>query len=109
MPYTWASAPLSDDSLSRNVQSSLVHTELKAAGKKASTTARPRSALSVTGSRSWFGNVKSGAGEPTSIDMNVLQAVRAGPLTRCCRRSFSVAARTSNDAETGLHIFSRFG
>src|SRR5262245_46322366 len=69
MPYTCAFALLSAARLSRKVQSSLVHTELNAAGKKASTTGRPRCALSVTGSRSWLTSVKSGAFEPTSTDM----------------------------------------
>jgi ABC-2 type transport system ATP-binding protein len=40
--------------------------ELNAAGKKASTTGRPRKALSVTGWRSWSISVKSGAAAPTS-------------------------------------------
>src|SRR5688572_25529325 len=69
MPYTWAFAVFRAARLSRKVQSSLVHTELNAAGKKASTTGWPRWALSVTDSRSWLTSVKSGAFEPTSTDM----------------------------------------
>src|SRR2546427_869514 len=72
MPNTWAFARLSCASESRNVQSSLVHTELNAAGKNASTTGRPRNALSVTGWRSSLIKVKSGAFDPTSTDMTVL-------------------------------------
>ena len=52
MPNTCAFAFPSRAIESRNVHSSLVHTELNAAGKNASTTGLPRSALSVTGSRS---------------------------------------------------------
>ena len=65
MPYTCGVRMFSLPIASRNVHSSLVHTELNAAGKNASTTGRPRCALSVTGSRSWFISVKSGAFDPT--------------------------------------------
>src|SRR4051812_28846728 len=69
MPYTCACALLRAASESRKVQSSFVQTLLNAAGKKASTTGRPFCSLSVTGWRSWFVSVKSGAFDPTSTDI----------------------------------------
>jgi hypothetical protein len=52
------------------MHSSFVQTELNAAGKKAMITGWPRCSLKVTGCRSSFFNVKSGAFDPTSTDMN---------------------------------------
>ncbi len=66
MPNTCALALPSWAIESRNVHSSFVHTPLNAAGKNASTTGLPCSSLSVTGSRSWFVRVKSGAFDPTA-------------------------------------------
>src|SRR6267154_884137 len=65
MPYTVALAALSFAMLSRNVQSSFVHTPVNAAGKNASTTGWPFCELRVTSSRLSFINVKSGAFDPT--------------------------------------------
>ena len=69
IPKTCALAWFRRDRLSRKVHNSLVQTELKAAGKNASTTGRPLRLLSVTGSRSWFIRVKSGACPPSITAM----------------------------------------
>src|SRR6266545_824998 len=111
MPRTCASAWLSRASESRNVHISLVQTELNAAGKNASTTGLPRSPHRVTGCRSWFVNVKSGAFDPTSTDMRCLlqspTAVHGGRGARP-RRAGGRKGPSYNFSRASVRIFGWF-
>ena len=67
MPSTVADTLSRSDAESRNVHISVVQVPLNAAGMNARTTGPFfNCSLSVTGSRSWFIRVKSGALAPTS-------------------------------------------
>src|SRR5471030_317955 len=76
-PSTRADERFSSAIESRRVHISVVHVPLNAAGTNASTTGPcVSSSLSVTGWRSWFGSVKSGAFAPSSAAIGLSWRLR---------------------------------